>query len=610
MYKIYNAVSFDTGSKRKIWLSLVGLLLIVLFRLLYGVSKFSGQDEFQVYLIGLKYYTSGVLPYWGPDVVFTQTRIPGSLQGLLVGLPFFVLPQPESPYVLLNLLSFLALLLLAWYLGQRIPALPKWCIYAWLLTAPWTLHFSTHIENPSYVLFGAVLFFVAIWELFPIYERPLISYKTAFFLIGFSLLWVFQLHLSWVLMLPYVGLAGWFWRKRLGALLKGTGFMLLGMAVSGSALTPLFVNIGWGFPNSTGQNMALNLSNLKHAPTILFRFLSFSSYEVTRFMGAGNMERLDFLKENTWAIPVVAFLFVVGILQVIWLCWSFFKPLSIPVWKMVRKFALGSVLLVVTSFCFTGVLPAAHTYYLLLPVSMWYGFHCYATLAEHPRFKTVAVVTLAAGLLFQSVLVYRNLERIGLYKDRFRICKAMENKDYTLLGLRREALFEQQRIGDTWEKTIVSTAATSLGYFNGFERYNAHFCPQNIVSTEYFTGQHACKLDSIQPYALDFHVKTGETQVGQKLFVTFQLKSKGYVKPLLVADVKKNGERLFWGSQPVPTPSGTTTAVWQPVQMELELPVGLMPDADLYVYFWCPEKISGIAYIDDVRIGMGEGSGR
>ena len=75
-------------------------------RLAFGLSSdFFFEDQTQVFLIGLRYYATGQWPYFGPDVVWTKSEIPGALQGGLVGLPFTLAPVPEAPIVLLNLLS-------------------------------------------------------------------------------------------------------------------------------------------------------------------------------------------------------------------------------------------------------------------------------------------------------------------------------------------------------------------------------------------------------------------------------------------------------------------------------------------------------------------------
>src|SRR5882672_3992821 len=90
----------------------VPLILAVCFacRLLFGLSReFFFEDETQIFLIGFRYYATAAWPFFGPDVVWTRSEIPGALQGLLVGVPLRLLAMPESSYLLLNLLSFAAI---------------------------------------------------------------------------------------------------------------------------------------------------------------------------------------------------------------------------------------------------------------------------------------------------------------------------------------------------------------------------------------------------------------------------------------------------------------------------------------------------------------------
>ena len=65
--------------KPTVWLALVALFL---FRLAFGLaSEFWFPDEMQIYLIGLKSFCLRAWPFFGPDVVYTHTQIPGALQG-------------------------------------------------------------------------------------------------------------------------------------------------------------------------------------------------------------------------------------------------------------------------------------------------------------------------------------------------------------------------------------------------------------------------------------------------------------------------------------------------------------------------------------------------
>ena len=87
------------------------------FRLLYGLSMpFWSEDERQVYLIGLRSFARGEWPTSAPTSCWTGGQVPGAMPGSLVGWPLSIWPVPEAPFVLLNLLSFGALALFAWYL--------------------------------------------------------------------------------------------------------------------------------------------------------------------------------------------------------------------------------------------------------------------------------------------------------------------------------------------------------------------------------------------------------------------------------------------------------------------------------------------------------------
>src|SRR6266511_4382881 len=60
------------------------LPLAFLFRLFVGLcSQFRDPDTKQTYLLGLKFYTIGAWPYFGPDVT-NNIQIPGALQCLVV----------------------------------------------------------------------------------------------------------------------------------------------------------------------------------------------------------------------------------------------------------------------------------------------------------------------------------------------------------------------------------------------------------------------------------------------------------------------------------------------------------------------------------------------
>ena len=89
------------------------LAALFAFRLLFGLSsEFFFEDETQIFLLGFRYHATGQWPFFGPDVVWTKSEIPGALQALLVGVPLDIAPIPEAPFILLKSL--------------RSPRWPRW----------------------------------------------------------------------------------------------------------------------------------------------------------------------------------------------------------------------------------------------------------------------------------------------------------------------------------------------------------------------------------------------------------------------------------------------------------------------------------------------------
>src|SRR5258708_11952160 len=194
--------------KRNLWRWVMALSAVFVFRLAFGLSRpFFYEDETQIFLLGLRYHATGHWPSFGPDVVWTRSEIPGALQALLVGIPLNLLPIPEAPFILMNLLSFAALCALAWYVCVQLPEGARWLIWGWFLTVPWTLQFSTHVINPSYVLPAAIVFFIAFFEALPAFSLGRVPRPAAFALMGAAIVWIMQVHMSWPLLLPFVFIA-------------------------------------------------------------------------------------------------------------------------------------------------------------------------------------------------------------------------------------------------------------------------------------------------------------------------------------------------------------------------------------------------------------------
>ncbi|HKP35806.1 MAG TPA: hypothetical protein VJT71_03020 [Pyrinomonadaceae bacterium] len=417
------------------------LILAFLFRLGFGLcSPFQDPDATQIYLLGLKFYTTGAWPYFGPDVVWGEIQIPGALQGVLVGLPLYVLPIAEAPYILINIISFLSLCLLAWYCCKRLPGLPPWFVWTWLLTSPWTLNISTHIYNPSYLLVAGILFFVGVLELYPFTTGNFIDARLANVMLGFSLFWAMQLHLSWVVLVPYLLIAFYFQaRSGVRGLLRGFAWFALGAAVTGSLLLPTYLK--YGFRSGLGgQNEAIrfNADNLLAITGIFKRSLSFAVFDLTSFIGGHTADRIYFLKDKFWLIPFVLFLLIVSILQGIALIVFWFKKDSSQKdWKAIKYLAIFNVCLIYVTFLFSIKPPQSNHLYITFPIPMIYSLYCWNRLLKMDRWQRLAKIFLACGIIFHIGLALFNLPRGSLYPVRPQVQSAIDNKDYRILGERR-----------------------------------------------------------------------------------------------------------------------------------------------------------------------------
>ena len=432
------------------------LVFLFVFRTLFGLSlTFFGSNEIendalQTYLIGLKSYTTGTWPYFGPDQYNLETnfqsQIPGALEGLVIGLPFYLLPIPEAPFIFLNLFSLSALVLLAWYITRRLPELSFSFVLTWIALLPWTLNRSTHVFNPSYLLLGSVLFFVGFLETLPGFSLKRISTLLAFAMMGFGMFWNMQFHGSWVL-LPIFTLGTFLWRRkrRVGtAGLEILGF-LAGAAMPLGLLLPTFIQFGFHHGSEGFSQVAVrfNPGNFKEFFTILARYLSLACFEMPRFLGSGTGERKAFFDGLLWLVPPALFLTLVGWIQpFVLLIYGWFKDKRHPEAFFIQCLTLGSLLWVWFCFWFTTTGPAAHMYYVFLPLIVVSFFFILRRLSPRKGWRNFGLICLVASLWFQSGFIYRNLTKGGsLYSNREKIVQALSKKDFRLLAERRPGSF-------------------------------------------------------------------------------------------------------------------------------------------------------------------------
>ncbi len=439
-------------------LPFLGLFLFLFaFRTAFGLStEFMEIDRLQTYLIGLKWYGAGGWPYFGPDLVFLntfRTQIPGALEPLLVGGPFYLLPIPEAPYLLLNLLSLSAIALLSWYLSRRVGGIPFLFIFTWISVLPWTLNQSTWVLNPSYLLFGSVLFWIGAMETLPALSIGFLSLPMAVACMGFGIFWDMQFHFSWILLAPYIPIACFFHCKRAGwrSILKLGLFLLAGAALPVSLILPTVFRYGWHIL-LTGEStfVLFNIQNILAFLTMLARYLSLACYEIPQFIGHHTKDRWEFLTVlDPWLFPFAMFLLVVGWIQpFILLVTGFIQPLTAYFKKRLPEalrpgeaplflLAGSAFLLYYLSFWFTRKEPFAHISYVYFPLVTVFSFYVWARLAKKTFWRKFGIVCLVVNLFMQAGLTLYWIPHRSLYLNRDQVVKAIQEKDYHILGERR-----------------------------------------------------------------------------------------------------------------------------------------------------------------------------
>ena len=418
----------------------VALAGVFVFRLLFGLSSdFFFEDQTQVYLLGLRHYATLEWPYFGADVVWTKSEIPGALQPLLVGVPLRIVPLPESPFVALNVISTAALCAFAWYLGKRFPASPRWLLWGWLLTIPWTLQFSTNIINTSYILPAALVFFIGFFESIATFRVGVLSRPVAHALMGAALGWLIQIHMSWPLLLPFTA-GAWVSARRDGArgLLVNVGALAIGALATGVFLIPTWIRYGLeAGDGGTLRNLTLHVVNPTELFTTLARFLSFPSLEINRFIATDGAKRLAFFQRHLWLAPVAAVVFVAGTLQPIWMVVELARGRdNSAAWRAIRWLVVSSVAIVYASYAFVIEPPQAHAFYVLSPVAFMFAAYCWS-FVDSPRARRVAAWLLGVNIAFHAGFAWAQVPEKSMYRNREPVAAAIRFREPEMFAHRR-----------------------------------------------------------------------------------------------------------------------------------------------------------------------------
>jgi hypothetical protein len=420
------------------------LLFAFIFRLMFGLFLYGNpSDDILTYVIGLKYYCTGQWPYFGAVVGGSETtfvtRIPGALEGFLIGSVLELFPFPEAPFIVLNLLSMGAICFLAWYCHKRFPKFSLFWLLAYMLFLPWELYLTTNINNASFILFGSVLFFIGFFEAVKELSLGLIPLNRCYAMMGFSLFWVMQFHLSWFFLVPFLLAAFLLQLVREPKKLPGIiFFFILGTLPTVSLLVPTFLKYGLSRAASgKGFGESFEPRNFLLWHTILPRFFSIANYEVGYFWGffEESFRKWDEISPFFYAYNALAFILkYVAKLQVflLILLW-FLKDHSRSGWKAFKYLTLFFYLFIWVSFWFTVKWPLTHIYHVAYPVVLTYSLYCWYRFADQAFWAKAARAVIVAGILFQTSFFFCRSQNY-VYQKRSELKAAIDRKDFRLFS--------------------------------------------------------------------------------------------------------------------------------------------------------------------------------
>ena len=275
-------------------------------------------------------------------------------------------------------------------------------------------------------------------EALPPLRTGALGVAAAHFMMGFALLCVVQLHMSWVVLVPFllVALAS---RVREGVrpLARALAWTAGGAALPAIVLVPTLWVHGL-LAGGTDRALVLEWVDPSKLATIAARFLSFTSFEIPRFLGRSTARRLYFFSQHLWLAPLAAVLALAGLAQPLAMVWLWFKKNpGDPHWRALKWTVLATVLFLYLSyFMASNKDPQAHAFYVVAPLALVYAFHCYRQV-DSPRVRKVAAALLVMGLAYHAGLAAARLEEKSLYKNRRVVMAAIETKVPEMLGHRR-----------------------------------------------------------------------------------------------------------------------------------------------------------------------------
>lgn len=584
-------------------------IIIVLLRTIYGIcvnfnedqAILFNQDYSQIYAIGLKSYLNNSWPYFGPDIVYTNTQLPGALQGLFIIIPLKIYPSPYSPFIFLNLITTAVLFLFAWYTAKHFQSIPKWFFYAWILIAPWPLNYGTTIINPSYLIIPCILFFISFMETLPIYSKKILHSRVCFFIMGFSIGFALQLNLSWVL-LPFFTLLPLYITykaKGIRELAIATSMLLAGFILISLTLFPTLIKYGLN-AGGAGSVLSFNSKNLLNFD-IVTRFFSLASFEVLQFVSAKAGGLMAFLENYIWAAPFTIITVIIGYATVAFLLFFLIKKTNDNRFRYFRWVTICSMLLVYLSYLFTIRSISTFTLLILFPIAFWFSFYCVEYLFQKKYMKAISIFFLLSGVIYQIALAHALSKGTHIKQKIEKIDLAIQQKDSRLFSIRRVPVWEEEVRTKCWIKKETTKGIT---YFNYYDLYPEEAMPDQLTSKTFKSPPYSVMVDTLSNYSPSLDIEWMSVSHFRKVKIFFKIKYETSNDAGVAISVDQKENNLFWKSIPI-CEMNPISNEWLDFSCSFDLPKLTSNNTRLKCYVFYPnqsKKLSSSIFIDNFSI--------
>lgn len=429
--------------KRQHIINSIIILGLLVLRVFIGIQiNFAHEDYNQIYLMGLEDAFSGHWSYWGPDVVWSETRLPGALQGLLAGVPFLIYKHAYSPIILSNIISVIGLVLFATYAHKRFPKLPLPYLLTLFLLLPFTFQNGVVLLNTAYLIFSSSILFISIFELFLYRDETMLNKASLYFLlIGFSMMFTYQLHLTWVMILPYLFVLLFMEWKRKEYKWQPILYFIVGVIIGSITLLPTLIKYPEVIFFGMGGNLNFRPDQLAKTFSLYYRFISFATFDISP-----NFIYFKVTRQTGFIQSVLIYLIkAIGVIQMLLITVT-----SIYLSKKKRfnqtliLFGLTFLMALILSMMSNKHL-SSRTYILLYPIPIWISLYIYDFLKTKFRYTQPILISILPIICMMWIFLgFSNLNgKYSFHSKKEKIQHALQEENPYNFGSRRRTKMDK-----------------------------------------------------------------------------------------------------------------------------------------------------------------------